>query len=192
MGAALVVLDDLEDEAAGHRVGLGEAHGDGIAEPIDAARAPADQAVLRLLVMIVVPRQAADRHQPVGAALLERDEEPEAGDAVDAAGEAGADPGREVGGGIAVDGAALGGGGAALGLRDMRADRGEGGERQLAAAALAEILAGLVVAADQRAMDEEIGIAPDRRGEMRVAPQRQAEMADILGAVERLRLAAQD
>ena len=36
--------------------------------------------------------------------------------------------------------------------------------------------------ADQRAMDDQIGIAADRRGEMRVAAQVQAEMAEILGA----------
>ncbi len=101
-------------------------------------------------------------------------------------------PRREIGGGVAVDGAALGGGGAPLGLRDVLADRGKGGEGHLGTFALAEILARRVVAAHQGAVNEQVGITPDRRGEMRVAPEREAEMADILRAVERLRLAAQD
>ena len=45
--------------------------------------------------------------------------------------------------------------------------------------------------ADQRAMHQQIGVAADRAGEMRVARQREAEMTDIVGAVCRLRLAAQ-
>ena len=40
-------------------------------------------------------------------------------------------------------------------------------------------------------MDDQVGIAADRRREMRVASQRQAEMAMIVGTVDRLALAAQ-
>ena len=43
----------------------------------------------------------------------------------------------------------------------------------------------------QRAMHDEVGVAPDWRGKMCVARQGQAEMADIVRAVDRLRLAAQ-
>jgi len=45
---------------------------------------------------------------------------------------------------------------------------------------------------DQCAVDQQIRVAPDRRGEMTVATQRQAEMPRIVGAVDRFRLAAQD
>ena len=45
--------------------------------------------------------------------------------------------------------------------------------------------------ADQRAMHDQVGIAADRRGEVGVFRQVQAEMADIVGVVDRLRLAAQ-
>ena len=45
--------------------------------------------------------------------------------------------------------------------------------------------------ADQRAVDDEIGIAPDRRGEVRIAPQIQAEMADVLRGIFGLALRAQ-
>ena len=41
-------------------------------------------------------------------------------------------------------------------------------------------------------MDDQVGVAADRRGEVGVARQRQAEMAEIVGAVHRLALAAQD
>src|SRR5260370_5825464 len=121
LGAAL--FHDLEDKAAGDLIGLGEAYGHGIAQTVDPPGAAADQAMLGLLVVIVIAGQAADRHQPTGAALLEGDEQPEPPHALDAAGETRTDPRREIGGGVAVDGAALGGGGAALGLRGVLAHR---------------------------------------------------------------------
>ena len=44
---------------------------------------------------------------------------------------------------------------------------------------------------DQRAVHDEIGVAANRRGEVRVGAQIEAEMADVVGRVDRLRLAAQ-
>ena len=41
-------------------------------------------------------------------------------------------------------------------------------------------------------MYEEVGVAPDRRREVGVAPQGEPEMADIVGAVGRLGLAPKD
>ena len=46
-------------------------------------------------------------------------------------------------------------------------------------------------AADQRAVHQQVGVAADRTGEMRIARQGEAEMADVVGAVLGLRLAAQ-
>ena len=45
--------------------------------------------------------------------------------------------------------------------------------------------------ADQGAMHDEVGIAADRRGEMRVAAQVESEVAVVLGRVFGLRLRAQ-
>ena len=45
--------------------------------------------------------------------------------------------------------------------------------------------------AHQRAMDDQVGVAADRRGEMGVAAEVEAEMADVLRAVFGLRLGAQ-
>ena len=103
-----------------------------------------------------------------------------------APGKTGADPVGEEGRDIAVRGVALGGDRAPLGAGDMLAHLGEARAFLGADAARAQ-----AEAADQRAVDQQIGIAPDRRGEMRVAAQRQAEMAEIVGAVLGLRLAAQ-
>ena len=44
---------------------------------------------------------------------------------------------------------------------------------------------------DQRTVHQQIGITPDRTGEMRVSRQRETEMPDIVGMIGRLRLAAQ-
>src|SRR6185312_15584529 len=74
---------------------------------------------------------------------------------------------------------ALGGDGAPLGRRDVLGDRLQ--LRRLS-----------IELAEKGAVDEEIGIAADRRGEMRIAAQREAEMADVAGAVRGLRLGAQD
>ena len=48
-----------------------------------------------------------------------------------------------------------------------------------------------LVGADQRTVGEQIGIAADRRGEMRVTAERQPEMADVRGRIDRLHLRAQ-
>ena len=40
-------------------------------------------------------------------------------------------------------------------------------------------------------MHDEIGIAPDRRGEMRIAPEVEAEMSDVLRRIDGLCLGAQ-
>ena len=86
-----------------------------------------------------------------------------------------------------IDGFALGLHGAALGHRDLRGHFAElfhglgGGQGAVAK----------IERAQQGAMHHEVGIAPDRRGEMRVAAQIEAEMAIILGGVFRLRLRAQ-
>src|SRR3546814_18231276 len=72
-------------------------------------------------MMVEVVGQRADGDEAVGAAVVEGDEEAEAGDPVDPAMEVGANPVLQEGGGETVDGIALGGGGAELGGADMGA-----------------------------------------------------------------------
>src|SRR3546814_3477483 len=69
--------------------------------------------------------QRADRDQPVGTGLRQRHEHAETRDAVDPTGELAADAVGEMTGQIAVDGLALGSGGAALGRRNLLAPLGE-------------------------------------------------------------------
>src|SRR5713226_4521613 len=138
-------------------------------------------------MVVIVVRQAADRDESVGAGLAECDEQPSTGDAVDAAAEGRADALGEKRGSVAVRGAALGSSSAALGHGNVLSDGDEIlglGRRQSAGTK--------IETRDERAVHQEIGVAADRRGEMRIAPQRQTEMADILRAVRSLRLAAQD
>ena len=86
----------------------------------------------------------------------------------------------------AVDGLAFRRHRAPLGGRDMLGDL-----RQLARAHVVEAALAEIERADQRPMDDEIGVAANRRGEMGVAAQVEAEMAVVLVAVFGLRLGAQ-
>ena len=85
-----------------------------------------------------------------------------------------------------VDRLALGRHGAPLGRRDLRGDL-----RQLCRIDVGQAIAAELQRADQRAMDDQIGIAADRRGEMRIAAQVEAEMAVVLRRIFGLRLRAQ-
>ena len=85
-----------------------------------------------------------------------------------------------------VDGLALGRHRAAFGGRNVLGDL-----REFAAAHVLQAVVAEVQRADQRAMHDEVGVAADRRGEMRVAAQIEAEMAVVLVAVFGLRLGAQ-
>ena len=86
----------------------------------------------------------------------------------------------------AVDGVALGRHRPPLGGGDLRGDFGE-----LVLGAVGQPAFAELQRADQRAMDDQVGIAADRRGEVGVAAEVQAEMADVLRAVFGLRLRAQ-
>ena len=103
------------------------------------------------------------------------------------AGERRADAVGEMRGDQPVGRLALGRHGAALGIRDLLA-------RRRAAAPISLVLEAAVAEAQrahQRAMHEQVGVAADRRGEVRVAAQVQAEVADVVGGVVGLALAAQ-
>ena len=102
----------------------------------------------------------------------------EAGDAGDRARELRADAVGEVGGEVAVGGVALGHHRAALGHRDVLAGLGEADLLVVGQPVLPP-----AVGTDQRAVHDEVGVAPDRRGEMAVARQVQAEVAEVLRRV---------
>ena len=142
--------------------------------------------------------ECGDGNQSIPAQILDRREETEALHARDAGLEGFADARRKPSGDIAIDGVALRFHRAALGLADGIGDlvqRRLVPVRQAGAVRKVERCLGLalfqIVGIHQRAMHEQVGIAADGRGEMRVAAQRQPEMPGIGGTVIGLRLAAQ-
>ena len=183
---ALDDVDDLEQQAAGGDVGLGQFQPQSVAQAERLAGPLADQHLAAFVVAEELLAERPDGDQPVGAGAVERHEQAEAGDAGDAAGEGGADVVGHEGRDIAVHGAALGRHGAPLAHGEVLAELGEAALVGVGQPAFAQ-----AVGRDQGAMHDQVGIAADRRGEVGVARQRQAEMAEIVGAVDRLALAAQ-
>ena len=183
---ARVARNDLEPERAGEGRGLDEAHLDRVAQPIGLAGARANERTRPLLVAEIVVAERRRGHEAVGAGLGQFDEQADAGDAGDARPEHGADPVGEMSRDKPVDRLAFGRHSAALGGRNVLGDL-----RELAAAHVVEPAVAKPERADQRAMNDQVGVAADRRGEMRVSAQIEAEMAVVLVAIFRLRLGAQ-
>src|SRR5262249_3239281 len=161
--------NEAEGEAAGEGIGFLEPHRDGIAKVKAPPAGPADERMARGIVAVIVARQGAYGEETVGSGLVERDKKAKALHAVHRALEFSTDTVRKIGSDVAVVGIAFGRHGPALRFRD----------------GLPEIVPpGRVVPSDaarrpgaeQGPMDEKVGIAPDRRGEVRVAAQGQAEM----------------
>src|SRR5690606_26419991 len=122
-----------------------------------------------------------------GAGLVQSDEQAEAGDAGDPAGEGRADVLFQEGGDVAVHGVALGRHRAALGLGDVFGDAAQLGDLAVGQAVRAQLQP-----PDQPPVDDQVGIAPDRRGEVGVAVQVKTEVAYIVRRVDGLHLGAQD
>src|SRR6516165_3511742 len=123
-----------------------------------------------LVVAEIIGADGARRDESVGAGVVELDEQAGAGGARDVALEGRADAVGEEMGEQAVEGLAFRFHGAALTSRDLRADLAEGGDVLLRwQFAVAE-----PQGADEAAMDDEVGVTSDRRGEMRVAAQVEA------------------
>ena len=80
---------------------------------------------MRFIMLISVPRQGADRHEAVGAGLVEADEETEPRHATDTGREYAADLIREEGRCEPIQSVPLGGRGATLGRGYLLADFGE-------------------------------------------------------------------
>jgi hypothetical protein len=127
------------------------------------------------------------RYQAVGAGFIKLDEQAGAGDPGNVPVEGGADAIGEEMRDQPVGGFALGFHGAPLGGRNVGGDF----SKRARLGRFGQSIRSELLRADQRAMHDKIGIAADRRCEMRVAPQVQSKMAEILRRIFRLRLAAQ-
>ena len=135
----------------------------------------------RLVIVEVVAAEIRDVQQPFDEDVVERDEEAEGHHCRNAAGELLADAvlhevaleeGDHVAGGVV---------GAALGHRAVQAD-------------LLPVAGAVLLAAERgldAAVDQQVGVAPDRRGEVGVGLVGEAEVADVVRAVHRLLQRAQ-
>src|SRR6202041_3301816 len=104
------------------RIGFCEAHGKRVTEPEAASRMPPAQLHPRRVEAVEIGRQAGDRQEPVGAAVIEPHKKAEARDAADPAGKHLADPAAEQLRAITLDRGALGSGRTPFGCRDMLPD----------------------------------------------------------------------
>src|SRR5262249_29108574 len=179
--------EKLETQRACDRRGLDQPHGDAIAKAISLAAPRADQRVALLVIAEILAADGARGNEAVRAGVVEFDEKAGARGTGDGAGEGGADAIGEEMREQAIESLPFGFHGAALAGRDLRADLAERGDvlfrRQ---ATIAE-----PQGADEPAMDDEVGVAADRRGEMGVAAQVESEMPVILGRIFGLCLRAQ-
>src|SRR6516225_3694284 len=170
--AAGMLTDQSEAERAGDRRRLDKFDGHRITKP--ARRGAADESATGFVKAKVLLADAARRNKTVGAGFVELDEQSGARhpgnmpveNRPDAIGQEVSD--QPIGGfALGLHGAAFGGGNVG---RDFGKAARVGGIGQTVSAKLER--------ADQGAMDDEIGIAADRRSEMGVAAQIEAEMTE--------------
>src|SRR6516162_11593220 len=126
-----------------------------------------------LVIVEVFSTQRADRNQPVGASLVQLDEQAGAGDAGNAALKSRADPVDEMMGDQAVGSLAFGLHSPPLGDGNLGCDFAQ----MFCRLAIRQRAFAEAQGADQSAVHDEVRIAADRRGEMRIATEIEAEMA---------------
>src|SRR5207244_5516942 len=144
----------------------------------------------RVAVLVIAEIFRADRargHEAVGAGIVELHKKASARCPGDVAGKGRTDAISEEMRDEAVEGLAFGLHGAALGGGDLRADLTDRRRVLL----LRQPAVTEPTRANETAVDDEVGIAADRRGEMRIAAQIQAEMPVIVRRIFGLRLRAQ-
>ena len=156
---------------------------DAIREPIGLAAALAVHRVVHGVEVEIVAAELGDVDQAVDVEPVQRHEQAEVRDAADGAVEGFADAVLHVVALEPVLDVARRVVGAPFGQRAVHAQFGPAGAARLIARARDARL--------DRAVHEQIRIAPDRRGEMRVGVVTEAEMPVVLGAVDRLLQRAQ-
>ena len=163
--APRMLIDQPEVQRSGDRRRLDEFDGDGIAEPV--RRGAADKGAACLVKAKIFLADAASRNETVGAGLVEFDKESGARDRGNVAVENRADAVGQEMGDQPIGGFTFGFHGPAFGSGDVRRNLGKPARIGVVRQAVGPELE----RADQRAMDNEIGIAADRRSEMCVAAQ---------------------
>src|SRR5215813_10822395 len=87
----LTIRQQLEPQRAGDRYSFYQTDVDDVPQPVHGTAARADESMPRLVIIEIFRTQRTDRHQPVGAGIVELDEQAGAGDAGNPALEGGAD-----------------------------------------------------------------------------------------------------
>ena len=153
-----------------------------VAEPVDLVRVLAVQRVAAVEIAVVVVGHAGDVHQALDEVLDQLDEQPERRHARDVAVELVADLVGHEPHLAPLQQFPLGVVGAALALGGVPRDLGQ---------FLVDLLAPRLVdpaaaVRAQQTVHDQVGIPANRRGEVRVAGRRQAEMAPVLRGIARL------
>ena len=162
-GRRALRIDRIRQDQVEHAavdVDVRDAHQLAVSEPVPAARSASDQRVGSGLEVVEVIAQAGDVDQAVDRQLAEPAEKPEVLDADDDRVKRLAESFLEVSQKLDSDQIALGGFGPAFGAGAVLA---QGKQLVVVAAGLLPLEPG-----DQLAMDLQVGIAPDRRGEVAV------------------------
>src|SRR5918995_155538 len=178
---SIVAATDPELDLPFRPVDVGDGDLDRVAEPEGPFRAPPDESGGELVDLVVVPAQSADRDVAFED-LSEADEEAGADDAVDLARE------RRVPSALEEHGLEQPGKADVVGaVFDVREPALLGGRM---VGSLPEILGkGLVGGAElphERPVDDQVGIAPDRRREVSVRGAGEARVAEVAPVVPRL------
>src|SRR5579872_4116326 len=184
-GRGTTGIDKPKAQRAGDRGRFDKLDGDRITEPMRGRAA--DESAAGLVKTEVLLADSARRNKTIGAGFVELDEQTGPGYPRNMAVENRADAVGQEMGDQAIGGLALGFHGAAFGRRNVGGDFG----KAAGIGAVRQAISAKLERTDQGAMDDQIGIAADRRGEMRVAPQIEPEMAEILRRIFSLRLRAQ-
>src|SRR3989344_873361 len=177
--SAGLLLGGDEVELFLHHAGGHELHPDGVPELEGLAGAAAHKAVMLLVVFEIIIPPRADVNQPIGVGLVKLDIEPAVGDTRDDGVKLLADAWGEKLNLLHLDAVALGVGGRHFALGGVEGERVEllhllFRNRHTATMCLNE------------SMDDEVGVAADRRGEVGVEVEGETEVADILGGVDGL------
>ena len=178
---ALTFLRKPEIDFIGCQIHPNELHRDSIGQPIARTGALAREFMARFVEMEIIPAQLGDVQQAFDENIIQRDKKAEWYDSRDAAGEDFTDavlhvitlePRLYIAGGFI--GASFGGRAVHAEFVPVSRFVGLAGQHRL-----------------DRAMHQQIGVAPDRLSEMSVGLIGQPEVADIIGAVDCLLQRAQ-
>src|SRR5262245_4378143 len=179
---------DFEAQGSGNRRRFHELHRYGIAQAVTFAGASADHGVALFVITEIFVTDRASGHETVGASIAQFHEQACACDAGDPPVEARAYAICEKMRDQPIAGFPLSQHGAAFGGGNLRTDFGQ----RLLIGGIGQATVSELQSPDQASVHDQIGVASDRRREVRIATEVQAEMTIVIGRIFGLRLRARD